>query len=586
MGRPSRSEVEGQDPHPRSAGLGHDARGLGIHPGEVREGDGLARGRLRVARPAGRPDQGVRLQPILLYEKIVRQEGLLTIWDLPDTLLERERGSPLQYVFPKSGTPVIDDAVGVVAGSRHAETAKRFVDFLGSKPLQRLAAEKTYRLPARMDMGDDLPQWARDVDREWCRPTSTGRSSTTRRRVDGDVGPDHPRQGSLRPRAVKSTVRRLLPHHVVKTFLFERLLLTASATLAVAAVAMGRVRISEIPGLMDARLLTLFFVLTIAVELGKDSDLFDRLVVAVARRAGSARGLAYGMVGASGVLAAVLTNDVALFLVVPFTMLFRKVADLELAPIVVLEIAAANLIGSASPIGNPQNLFLYTRGHFTPGAFFANQAPWVAVSAVLLAVAVPVLVPKRRLVPPATEKFDVHPGLAAACLVLLALEIASVFDLLDHRVPLVLAIGGAALLGRRIRETDFSLVFVFAFLFVGIAGLERGRLYSSLDPVRLFGHQARGLVLSGALLSQLVSNVPAAMLLAPAAASAAAFGALLHGVNTGGCGTPIASLANLIGAQLYAREGGDLRRFWRRFLPVNAVLLVLLLAASLVLVSD
>jgi len=385
---------------------------------------------------------------------------------------------------------------------------------------------------------------------------------------------------------VRSTARRLLPHHVVKTFLFERLLLTASATLAVAAVAMGRVRISEIPGLMDARLLTLFFVLTIAVELGKDSDLFDRLVVAVARRAGSARGLAYGMVGASGALAAVLTNDVALFLVVPFTMLFRKVADLELAPIVVLEIAAANLIGSASPIGNPQNLFLYTRGHFTPAAFFANQAPWVAVSAVLLAVAVPVLVPKRQMAPPATEKFDVHPGLAGACLVLLAAEIASVFELLDHRVPLVLAIGGAALLGRRIRETDFSLVFVFAFLFVGIAGLERGRLYSSLDPVRLFGHQARGLVLSGALLSQLVSNVPAAMLLAPAAASAAAFGALLHGVNTGGCGTPIASLANLIGAQLYAREGGDLRRFWRRFLPVNAVLLVLLLAASLVLVSD
>ena len=158
--------------------------------------------------------------------------------------------------------------------------------------------------------------------------------------------------------------------------------------------------------------------------------------------------------------------------------------------------------------------------------------------------------------------------------------------MVSHWIPLVLALGGAALLGRRIRETDFSLVFVFAFLFVGIAGLERGRLYQSLDPGRLFGHRARGLVLSGALLSQLVSNVPAAMLLAPAVASAAGFGALLHGVNSGGCGTPIASLANLIGAQLYAREGGDLRAFWRRFLPVNAVLLVLLVAASLVLVSD
>ncbi len=104
--------------------------------------------------------------PILLYEKIVRQEGLVTIWDLPDTLLERERGSPLQYVFPKSGTPVIDDAVGLVAGSRRAQTAKAFIDFLGGKLMQRLAAEKTYRLPARTDMGEDLPAWAREVERE------------------------------------------------------------------------------------------------------------------------------------------------------------------------------------------------------------------------------------------------------------------------------------------------------------------------------------------------------------------------------------------------------------------------------------
>jgi len=103
--------------------------------------------------------------PILLYEKIVRQEGLVTIWDLPDTLLERQRGSPLQYVFPPSGTPVIDDSVGLVAGSRHAAAAKAFIDFLGSKPMQRLAAEKTFRLPARTDLGDELPEWARDVDR-------------------------------------------------------------------------------------------------------------------------------------------------------------------------------------------------------------------------------------------------------------------------------------------------------------------------------------------------------------------------------------------------------------------------------------
>jgi len=128
-------------------------------------------------------------------------------------------------------------------------------------------------------------------------------------------------------------------------------------------------------------------------------------------------------------------------------------------------------------------------------------------------------------------------------------------------------------------------VFVFAFLFVGIAGLERGRLYEALNPTRLFGHQSRGLVLSGALLSQVVSNVPAAMLLAPAAGTLDGFRALIHGVNSGGCGTPISSLANLIGAQLFVRGGGARKAFWRSFLPLNAALLALLVAVSLVLVS-
>src|SRR2546428_5860834 len=76
--------------------------------------------------------------------------------------------------------------------------------------------------------------------------------------------------------------RSLLRHPVLRPLLFERILITGSATLAFAAVAMGRVKPSEIPRLMDTRILTLFFVLTVAVELGKASDLFDRLVVAVA----------------------------------------------------------------------------------------------------------------------------------------------------------------------------------------------------------------------------------------------------------------------------------------------------------------
>lgn len=369
------------------------------------------------------------------------------------------------------------------------------------------------------------------------------------------------------------------------SLLFERLLLVASGLLAVAALATGRVAPREVPGLLDLRLLSLFLVLTIAVALGKASGLFERLVAAVAARVHSARGLALGMLGVAGLLAAVLTNDVALFLVIPFTMLFGRVTDLELAPLVVLEVIAANVLGCMSPLGNPQNLFLYTRGGFTPASFFAAQLPWVAAAAAILALAVPLIVPKRTLAAPGAAASEVRRIPATACLVLLAAEVASLFGALDHRIPLALAAAGAVLLGRRLRETDFSLVFVFAFLFIGIAGLERGHLYQALDPVRLFGHQSRGLVLSGALLSQLVSNVPAAMLLAPAALTAAGFRALLYGVNAGSCGTPVSSIANLIGAQLFVREGGRAGAFWRSFLPVSAALFLLLVGVSLLLVS-
>ncbi|MGE5277666.1 MAG: extracellular solute-binding protein [Acidobacteriota bacterium] len=101
----------------------------------------------------------------VLLEKLGRREGLLTLWDLPDVLLEQKRGLPLTSVFPLSGTPVIDDAVGLVAGAKHAEEARRLIEWLGSIEAERLAADRAFRLPARTDIpAADLPAWAREVE--------------------------------------------------------------------------------------------------------------------------------------------------------------------------------------------------------------------------------------------------------------------------------------------------------------------------------------------------------------------------------------------------------------------------------------
>lgn len=107
------------------------------------------------------------LQPALMIEKLIRGEGLVTVWELTDMLLQARRGNPLAFRFPTSGTPVIDDSVGLVTGGPQPATARRYIDFVGSRDAQELAAREALRLPARTDLpSEELPEWARRVLRE------------------------------------------------------------------------------------------------------------------------------------------------------------------------------------------------------------------------------------------------------------------------------------------------------------------------------------------------------------------------------------------------------------------------------------
>ncbi|MEM9554594.1 MAG: extracellular solute-binding protein [Acidobacteriota bacterium] len=102
--------------------------------------------------------------PSLLHLKLQRQEGLVTMWELTDILFQRLRGAPLGYTFPASGSPVIEDSIGLVTGAPHPDEAKRFIEWAGSVEIQELAAEQAFRLPARTDLPpDELPEWAREA---------------------------------------------------------------------------------------------------------------------------------------------------------------------------------------------------------------------------------------------------------------------------------------------------------------------------------------------------------------------------------------------------------------------------------------
>jgi iron(III) transport system substrate-binding protein len=106
------------------------------------------------------------LNPAILDQKLARGEGVLTLWDLPDVLISRAKGLPFNYTIPSSGTVVIDDAIGVVRGSKHRLAALRFIEYVGGVDAQILAAEHVWRLPAREDLPPErIPAWVAEVER-------------------------------------------------------------------------------------------------------------------------------------------------------------------------------------------------------------------------------------------------------------------------------------------------------------------------------------------------------------------------------------------------------------------------------------
>ncbi len=119
---------------------------------------------MRWLRRLDQQTKAYALNPALLDEQLARQEGLVTLWDLPDILISQGKGMPFGYRFPTSGTVVIEDAIAMVRGARHREAAQLYIDFVGGTEAQVLAAREVYRLPARLDLpADSVPLWVTQV---------------------------------------------------------------------------------------------------------------------------------------------------------------------------------------------------------------------------------------------------------------------------------------------------------------------------------------------------------------------------------------------------------------------------------------
>jgi iron(III) transport system substrate-binding protein len=107
------------------------------------------------------------LNPTILYQKLGRQEGVVTLYNMPDmATLQLRTKIPVKWVVPASGTPVLVEGLAIVKGAEHPEVARRFYEFVTSDSAMHAAANEFLRIPARTDLPpDSLPAWIRDAKR-------------------------------------------------------------------------------------------------------------------------------------------------------------------------------------------------------------------------------------------------------------------------------------------------------------------------------------------------------------------------------------------------------------------------------------
>ena len=334
------------------------------------------------------------------------------------------------------------------------------------------------------------------------------------------------------------------------------------------------------PGYVNTSVLILLFCLMAVVAGFREAGVLAWLSRKAVDASGTTRQLCRLLVLLCFFSAMLVTNDVALLTFVPFAVLTLATAGHRelLIWTVVFQTIGANLGSMLTPVGNPQNLFLFSHYQMGLGEFFRVTAPLTGASLLLL-LAAGQLVPREPLSKepaPISEPVDRRKALLSAAGFLLAL--LAVFRVLPE--PAVLA--GVLLLvlvmdWRLLGKVDYTLLITFVCFFVFVGNLARIPAVSELLERWMSGRET---VLAVAA-SQFLSNVPAAALLAPFTENGAA---LVAGTNLGGLGTLIASMASLISYKIYgAYTGANRKRYLLSFTLWNLVFLGALLLAAAVL---
>ena len=302
-------------------------------------------------------------------------------------------------------------------------------------------------------------------------------------------------------------------------------------------------------GYFDFKTLScLFSVLAVVCAL-KNINFFYMLARKVVKRFKTVRWSIVALVYITFIGSMLIANDMALltFLPLGYFVLSTTGQQKYMAFTFIMQNIAANLGGMLTPFGNPQNLYLYTKYEIPNMEFMRIMAPPFVLSITLLTLCC-IVFTKQEALAIADEPLHLNKRRTAIYLVLFTLSIVMVFRIIPYWIGLIVIFAALLILDpKALKMVDYPLLFTFVFFFVFAGNMAR------IDAIRTFFCvllEKNTLVFS-VISCQFISNVPSAILLSQFTEN---YPDLLVGVNIGGVGTLIASLASLITFREYVKN--------------------------------
>lgn len=319
--------------------------------------------------------------------------------------------------------------------------------------------------------------------------------------------------------------------------------------------------------------LVLLFCLMIVVAGIRRAGLFELLESKLSKGIKSEKAMIIVLSMLCFFSSALITNDVALITFVPFSlMILKNQKSSSIIFAVVMETIAANLGSLITPIGNPQNLYLYTHYNMNIAEFFKTTLPLGAICILLILACL--IFRKNYSLEAETKAQSVSLDKRAVVIFggLFILCILSVLKVISCYITFAAVLVLTIIYDKKLlREADYILLITFVFFFVFAGNVARVPVVYDFIAAAMNGRE----VLMSAIISQVVSNVPAAAMLSAFTEDAHA---LVLGTNIGGLGTIIASMASLISYRFIAKEENISKgHYMLTFTVYNVVMLVILL---------